>query len=91
MDPDAIAPLTALLSIGVMMLIGMKMWLSAKTARLTASGGAEVKQLREAVDRLDEQVEVLREHLTDLGERMDFAERLLARAEGRGRLGPGEG
>lgn len=88
---DTLAPLIALLSVGTMGLIALKFWLDAKTARLTKSGGEDLKQLTEAVERLDEQLQVLREQVTDLDERLEFAERVLARgAEERGRLGAGD-
>ncbi len=88
---DTIAPLIAMLSMGTMGLIGFKLWLDAKTARLTGGGGEDVKRLTESVDRLDEQFRMLHDHLTDLDERLEFAERVLARsAEERGRLGAGD-
>lgn len=88
---DTIAPLVGMLVMGTMGLIGFKLWLDAKTARLTGRGGEDVKRLTETVDRLDDQFRVLHDHLTDLDERLEFAERVLARsAEERGRVGPGE-
>lgn len=80
-----------MLGLGTMALIGFKLWLDAKTARLTGGGGEDVKRLTESVDRLDEQFRVLQDHLTDLDERLEFTERVLARsAQDRGRLGAGD-
>ncbi len=83
---EALAPLIALTSIGTMILIGMKMRL---TARLHASSNQnrdekdreEVERLGEAVDNLQDQVRSMRDEFSELHERVDFAERLLSRGE----------
>ncbi len=59
------------------------MWLSAKAARQGDIPPQELQGLSEAVERLGEQVQLLREDVGELQERVDFAERLLARGSGR--------
>ena len=83
---EAIPPLIALMSIGTMVLIGMKMRL---TARLHASSNQdrdqkdreEVERLGEVVDGLHDQLRLMRDEFSELHERVDFAERLLSRGE----------
>ncbi len=83
---EAIAPLIALMSIGTMVLIGMKMRL---TARLHSSSNQnrgqkdreEVERLGEAVDNLHDQLRSMQDEFSELHERVDFAERLLSRGE----------
>ena len=81
---EALAPLLGIMTVGTMILIGMKMRLNA---RLHASaqqgredrGPEEMERLADAVDGLHEQVRLMRDEFTDLHERVDFAERLLSR------------
>lgn len=54
-----------------------------------AAGGQEVEQLKESQVMLLEEVDALRQDVTELQERLDFAERMLAREREAGRLGPG--
>ena len=83
---EAIAPLIAIMSVGTMVLICMKMRL---TARLNSSSNEnraekdreEVERLGEAVDNLHDQVRLMRDEFSELHERVDFAERLLSRGE----------
>ena len=83
---EALGPILAIVSVGTMVLIGMKMRL---TARLHESSNQnrvekdrdEVDRLTDAVDALHEQVRMMRDEFTDLHERVDFAERLLSRGE----------
>ena len=81
MPPDIlefIAPLTIITTIGTLFLIGMKMRLSAKVQLQEGSESGDVERLADAVDGLHEEVRMLREEYTELHERMDFAERMLA-------------
>ncbi len=88
---EALGAVLAITSVGTMVLIGMKMRL---TARLHESGNQnrvakdreEVERLTDTVDALHEQVRVMRDEFTDLHERVDFAERLLSR----GKISPSE-
>ncbi|UCG86354.1 MAG: hypothetical protein JSW71_21030 [Gemmatimonadota bacterium] len=77
---ESIAPLIALFGLGTFTLIGMKMWLKARTDRLSSPDRGEVERLSDAVENLRDQVQLLREDFGELHERVDFAERLLARA-----------
>ena len=83
---EAIAPLIAIMSVGTMVLIGMKIRL---TARLHSSSNEnraekdreEVERLGEVVDNLHDQLRLMRDEFSELHERVDFAERLLSRGE----------
>ena len=75
---EAIGPLIAVTSIGIMILIGMKMRLSAKVQLQQGSKSEDVERLADAVEGLEEEVRMLREEHTELHERMDFTERMLS-------------
>ncbi len=75
---EAIGPVLAIISIGTMILVGMKMRLSAKVQLQQGSKGEDVERLADAVDGLHEEVRILREEYGELHERMDFAERMLS-------------
>ena len=90
MPPDVIemiAPLIAILGVGSMILIGMKMRLSAKVQLQQGSKGEDVERLTDAVDALHDEVRALREEHVELSERMDFAERLLSSGKANKALG----
>ncbi len=78
---EFIAPLTIITTIGTMCLIGMKMRLSAKTNLQQASKGEELDRLTDAVEGLTEEMRMLRDDYGELHDRVDFAERLLARGK----------
>lgn len=83
MDPVALellAPVLAFVSIGGMILIGMKLRYAHKER--TALGGTsqqDVEQLTDTVRALRDEVQVLRDGYLELHERVEFAERLLER------------
>ncbi len=52
--------------------------------RRSRLGGADVGRLAESVDRLRESVEGMRVELGDVGERLEFTERMLAQLADRG-------
>ncbi len=52
--------------------------------RRSRIGGADVTRLTESVDRLRESVEGMRVELGDVGERLEFTERMLAQLADRG-------
>ncbi len=87
MPPEAIAPLIAVTSIGIMILVGMKMRLSAKVQLQQGSKSEDVERLADVVDGLHEEVRMLREEYAELHERMDFAERMLSSGKPRKALG----
>ncbi len=75
---EMIAMVLTMGMIGSFVLIGMRMRIQAKRP------GAQVdledlERLSDAVEGLTEQVRVLSDECSDLGERVDFAERLLTR------------
>jgi hypothetical protein len=80
MPPD-LAPLLALVGLGTFGLIGMRMWLRHKIERSRLAGSEEVDKLVDVIDRLHDQIQVVREDLGDLQERIDFAERMLTRGD----------
>ncbi len=84
---EAIGPVLAIISIGTMILVGMKMRLSAKVQLQQGSKGEDVERLADAVDGLHEEVRILREEYGELHERMDFAERILSTGKPRKALG----
>jgi hypothetical protein len=87
---DTIAPLIALLGVGTFGLIGMRMWLNSKGNKLAQGGHNDVERLGEALDGLHDQVRLLREDLGELHERVDYAERLLARSSSAGATDHGD-
>lgn len=81
MDPilaETIAPLIAMIGVGSMVLIGMKLRYNykARIAEQTGSSG-DVDRITNAVGDLIDEVQSLREGLADLNERMEFTERML--------------
>jgi hypothetical protein len=87
MDPDAVAPLIGFLGFGACCLLALRMFLNYRIRRLQAHGsGAPSRELEEAVGELKDQMYVLRGDLTELQERVEFAERVLARGRDDARL-----
>jgi hypothetical protein len=83
MDPDGILALFAVLGIGTMALIGLKMVLNYRATRLgSGAGSKDVERLTETIDQLRDHVDAQRQELTELHERVDFAERMLAKTRG---------
>ena len=88
MDPaiaESIGPVLAILGVGSMILIGVKLRFSHKEKmRLGEGGSAEAQRLEEEVATLRDEVHGMREGFAELYERVEFAERLLTkgRAEG---------
>ena len=78
---EAIGPLLAVISIGTMALIGMKMRLNAKAKLQQGSKAEDLDQLTDAVEGLTEEIRLLRDEYGELHDRVDFAERLLARGK----------
>lgn len=82
MDPiiaEFVGPIVGITIFLTGTLIGMRMWLHRPQWSVLKAGDAE--RLVESVDLLQEQVHQLRGDMADLHERIDFAERLLARGE----------
>jgi hypothetical protein len=86
---DAIGPVFAILGIGSMVLIGMKLRYShLRQMRLGQGGREDVGRLAEDVTAMRDELQLMRQDIGDLYERIEFAERLLARSEAEGRLPP---
>jgi len=85
---EVIAALIGGLGSGVLVLIGLKMFLSHRARRMGSGGGEQLHQLADVVDELRRDVADTRVELTDVQERLDFAERLLTKARDEGRLNP---
>jgi len=62
-------------------LLAWRMWLRSKTERLRLGGGDELEQITEALDTLHERMQLMQEEIGELHERVDFAERLLAKGD----------
>jgi hypothetical protein len=62
-------------------LIGTRMWLRAKTERMSLGGRGDIERLTAAVESLHEQTQFLQEEIGELHERVDFAERLLTKGD----------
>jgi hypothetical protein len=80
---EAMGAITALLGIGTMILIGMKMRLNAKVQLQQGKGSEDIDRLADLVEGLHDEVRGVREDVAELQERVDFAERLLSSGEPR--------
>jgi hypothetical protein len=90
MDPDAPFLIAALLTVSGAVLVGLRMFLSYRLRRFQAEGGgAPSRELEEAVGELRDQMYLLRGDVTDLQERLEFTERVLARGPDEARLPDG--
>lgn len=76
---DAIAPLIALFGIGSFVLIAMKLRYSYLRGTKQALGQEDLDRLTQAIELLHDEMRVMKDEVIDLGERIDFAERVLAR------------
>jgi hypothetical protein len=77
---EIIAPVFAFVSIGTLILIGMKLRYTHKErTRLGGTSQKEVEQLTDTVKGLRDEVQVLRDGFLELHDRVEFAERLLER------------
>ena len=89
MDPDiiaeAIGPILAIVGVGSMILIGIKMrYTHLHRMRQEQVAGGDAARLTEEVAHLREDVRQLREEYVELYERMDFAERVLTKGKAEG-------
>jgi len=88
-DQEIVAILVTFFGAGTFLLIGLKMFLTYRSNRLSNAGGDQVRQIAETVDDLRRDLADTRAELADVHERVDFAERLLTRARDAGRLDAG--
>lgn len=80
MSPEMVNDIVRLIAIGMvgaMLLSGLRSIIAA-----SRRGGSQedLRRLAEAVERLEDQVSEMRTHQAELAERVDFSERVLARA-----------
>lgn len=79
---EFIGPVAALLGMGGTFLIFMRMRYNYLLHKGQGAGDAQViEQLQESVERLHAEVQETREEFIELYERVEFAERLLARGK----------
>jgi hypothetical protein len=76
---EFIGPVIALLGLGSFVLIGMKLRYNHLRDTRHVPGREELDRLTHAVGLLHDEMRVMRDEIVDLGERVDFAERVLAR------------
>jgi hypothetical protein len=88
-DQEIVAILVTFFGAGTFLLIGLKMFLTYRSNRLSNAGGDQVRQIAETVEDLRRDLAETRAELADVHERVDFAERLLTRARDAGRLDAG--
>jgi hypothetical protein len=77
--PEEVAILIFMMLIGGFTLSGLKMFLNYRVKRFSQTGGGDTRQLEEAVAGLRDEMYGLRNDLTDLQERVEFTERVLAK------------
>ena len=85
MPPDVIefiGPFMAIVSVGTLTLIGMKMRLSHKERMREVPGPHDIERITEATERMYEEVQLLRDTVVDLQDRVEFTERLLTKGQG---------
>jgi hypothetical protein len=86
---DALAPLIALLAVGSMVLIGLKLrYDHIRQMRLDPGAREEGGRLAEDLAALRDEMRMLRQDFGEMYERVEFTERLLARGQAEGRLPP---
>ena len=93
MPPDAIEALAAIIgmtSIGIIVLVGLKMRFNHKFRMREGPGGEDTERLTEAVERLNDEMRLMREEFADLDERVDFTERMLSQGKSRDVIAPRE-
>ncbi len=92
MTPDAIealAALTGMTSLGILVLVGIKMRFNHKL-RMREMPTGENEHLTEAVEQLQDEARLMREEFTDLHERVDFTERILSEGRAKDAIRPPE-
>jgi hypothetical protein len=81
--PEEVVVLIFVAMFGGFSLSGLSMILKARGRRHSEVGREEVDRLTDAVETLHDQVYQLRDSMAELHERVDFAERLLTKGEGK--------
>jgi hypothetical protein len=87
MDADMVAALIAFLGSGGFLLVGLRMFLNYRIKRFQAqAGAAPPRELEEGLAEVRDQLYLLRTDLSDLQERVEFTERVLARGRDDARI-----
>lgn len=85
MDPDlvvaGIIATTLAAALCGTSLMAWRMWLRSKAERLTLPDQGDVERLVESVEAMHDRIQFLHEEMGELQERVDFAERMLARGD----------
>ncbi len=90
MDPGVIGVFIPILGIlGFFGLMGLKIW-SQHQLKMRETPGGDSERLTEAVQRLHDEVDSMREEVAELHERADFTERMLSEVRSRNAIGPGD-
>lgn len=83
MDPDLVAAGIIASTLAATLcgtsLMAWRMWLKSKSDRLKLADQSDVERLVETVDALHDRIQFMHEEMGELHERVDFAERLLAK------------
>ena len=82
-EVEALAMVLILLGFGTFTLVGLKMWFGYRVKRLEATAGSSepVERLAADLDEMRDHVLAMRDEMTDLSERMEFAERMLTKGQ----------
>ncbi len=86
---EALATIIGMTSIGIIVLVGMKMRFNHKL-RMRETPAGENERLTEAVEQLHDEIRLMREEFADLDERVDFTERMLSQGKSRDAIAPPE-
>ena len=77
---EMLIPFSAMIGIGGMVLIGMKLrYQHLQSLNKGGSAPEEVDRLTEAVHSLHDEIRIMREEVLSINERVEFTERLLER------------
>jgi hypothetical protein len=79
--PEEVFVLIAFFGFGTFTLMAMRMWLNARIQTRQKLPAEEFERLADTVDRLHEEVRLVRDELVELHERVDFTERMLVRGD----------
>jgi PleD family two-component response regulator len=81
MPPEIAFPILFAAIIGSSALSGGLVWLAMRTSRRGELGRDEMERIRDALESMNERLFEVRDSVTELHERMDFAERLLTKGK----------
>jgi hypothetical protein len=77
---EAVMPFLAMMGLGGMVLVGMKLrYQHLQRIKGGGSSAEDVKRLAETVDGLRDEVRLMREEMLSINDRVEFTEKLLER------------